>query len=533
VSASGVGLTAPVGPLLPRRSRSRTAWLAPAISIATMIVVWQLLAAAGLSQRGVLASPLDVVASLVENAPLYLNAIIVTGGVALRGWLWGAALGLLTALLFVQIAATERLLLKVALALFCIPEVALLPILQVSLPPDTARVTMAAIAVYFTMLVTTALGLRSAPGDALTLVHAWGGSSLSALRHVRLRAAVPGMLTGLQIGAPAALTGAILGEFMGTTSGLGAILVGGLSSLSLERVWSVAVIITAIGSIAYVVLGAVIRRVAPWSVSSSAVAAPGTAVATRSAGRVVGELGWAVVSIAVVLLAWWGFILILDLPPFFAKTPLDVATLLAQPAELAVILQALGTTLAHAGIGFVVGLIAGVVGATLFLLIPSLEVALAPVAVALRAVPIVVVIPLLILALGRGIVAVAVITAIISFFPTLSTVTTALRQTPRSALDLMRSYDGSVRQTLLHVHLPFALPAIFAAARLAAPAAILGATLAEWLATGDGLGNLIARSRSHSDYDMLWSAAAVLTMVSIIVYGLVSALERRVLRASL
>jgi ABC-type nitrate/sulfonate/bicarbonate transport system permease component len=73
------------------------------------------------------------------------------------------------------------------------------------------------------------------------------------------------------------------------------------------------------------------------------------------------------------------------------------------------------------------------------------------------------------------------------------------------------------------------LPAFFASARMAIPAAILAVTTAEWLATGRGVGALIATVASTSDYGMLWSAIALIGLVAVFVHGLVGALERWVL----
>ena len=62
------------------------------------------------------------------------------------------------------------------------------------------------------------------------------------------------------------------------------------------------------------------------------------------------------------------------------------------------------------------------------------------------------------------------------------------------------------------------------------PTAVLAATLAEWLATGDGLGHTIVTARSQSDYTQLWAAAAVLTAASLIFYSVVAWAEGIVLR---
>jgi ABC-type nitrate/sulfonate/bicarbonate transport system permease component len=83
---------------------------------------------------------------------------------------------------------------------------------------------------------------------------------------------------------------------------------------------------------------------------------------------------------------------------------------------------------------------------------------------------------------------------------------------------------------MLRVRIPAMLPAFFAAARMGVPASVLAVTVVEWLATGIGIGSLMAMSASLSDYDMLWSAVVVVSVVSALLYAAVGALERRVLR---
>ena len=117
-----------------------------------------------------------------------------------------------------------------------------------------------------------------------------------------------------------------------------------------------------------------------------------------------------------------------------------------------------------------------------------------PIAMVLRSVPLVAMTPLIVLVFGRGLMAVTVIAGIVTFFPTLVNVTLALRATPQESIDLCRAYGASPRHTLRKVQVPSALPALFASLRIAAPLALVGALLAEWLATGQGLGYLIQTS---------------------------------------
>ena len=80
------------------------------------------------------------------------------------------------------------------------------------------------------------------------------------------------------------------------------------------------------------------------------------------------------------------------------------------------------------------------------------------------------------------------------------------------------------------MQLPYALPSLFASARIAAPLAIVGATLAEWLATGEGIGNQMVLALARSNYTDLWASVALLTACAVAVYGLAASLEGVVLR---
>ncbi|MCU1481512.1 MAG: transporter permease subunit [Subtercola sp.] len=515
-----------------RRSR-RSGWVTTLLVSLLLIGIWEVAADLALTRLGVMASPSAIVQSLAATPDLYINAVMATAWVAIRGWFWGNLAAIVVALVFVQIKAFESLFLRLALALFCLPLVAVNPLLQVTFDPDTAKVVLAAMSVFFVTLVGTMLGLRSADGSPMTMVKAWGGRSLDSLWFVRLPSGIPAILTGLQIGAAAATLGAIFGEFIGAKAGIGVLLINGLMSLDLGRVWAVAVLATLMAAIPYGLFGLLRRWLTPWSASISS-AAPAPSGPRRSlAARSGLALAWTIGSIVVILLAWYAYLYVFHLSPFVGKSPTDVwAYLFTSPtaeAKRSAIIEALGVTLVHSGIGYFAGLIIGVVVAVAFVLYPVSERVFTPLAVALRSVPIIVLTPVLILALGRGLWGVVAIAAIVTFFPTLANTQGGLKRVPSDAFTLMRSYDSSRMSTLFRLQLPYTLPSIFASARIAAPTAVLASTLAEWLATGDGLGHIIVNSRAHADYTGLWAAAAILTAVSLIFYSLVSWAERAVL----
>jgi ABC-type nitrate/sulfonate/bicarbonate transport system permease component len=90
-------------------------------------------------------------------------------------------------------------------------------------------------------------------------------------------------------------------------------------------------------------------------------------------------------------------------------------------------------------------------------------------------------------------------------------------------------YGGSPWTALRKVALPASLPSFFAAVRISVPGALTGALLAEWLATGDGLGSAIQTAYSQVQFSLVWSAVVVVTAVSLVLYNVVQLLETVVL----
>jgi ABC-type nitrate/sulfonate/bicarbonate transport system permease component len=237
-----------------------------------------------------------------------------------------------------------------------------------------------------------------------------------------------------------------------------------------------------------------------------------------------------VLSIVLILVVWQLFLEIFGIDPFIGRGPLDVWDFLTTGQIGADARQQLWdasvTTLTDAGIGLFAGASVAVICALVFNLAPSAESTFMPMAIVLRSVPLVAMTPLITLIFGRGLLAVTVISGIVTFFPVLVNVSLALRSAPKAAIDLCHAYGGDADTTLRKVQIPTALPALFASLRIAAPLALVGALLAEWLSTGHGLGYLMLQAGSLSNYNLLWSATALVTIYSIVIYSLIAAIEK-------
>ncbi|WP_328814379.1 ABC transporter permease [Nonomuraea cypriaca] len=243
--------------------------------------------------------------------------------------------------------------------------------------------------------------------------------------------------------------------------------------------------------------------------------------------RIVGPL---VPSVVIVVGAWWAFLEAFGISPLVGKRPPQVwEYLTASAAHREVVFGALGITIRDAAIGFGSGMIAAMAVAVTFVLFGAVERTFMPVAMLLRSVPLVVMTPLITLVFGRDLVGVAVIGGIVVFFPALVNIAFGLRSASPQATDLIMAYGGGRVTVLRKVAVPTAMPAVFASARISVPASIIGALIAEWLATGQGIGAEILRAIGGFRYDEVWADIVVVTGVSILAYAVVGVVESLVL----
>jgi ABC-type nitrate/sulfonate/bicarbonate transport system permease component len=254
-------------------------------------------------------------------------------------------------------------------------------------------------------------------------------------------------------------------------------------------------------------------------------------------GNVLRALRRSVLTFLLTLVAalalWVGVFYVFQISPLIAKGPIDVwnyfFTVPAAAANRELILHNLMVTLGDAGIGFIAGLVAAILGATLFQLSKGAEHALMPIAMLLRSVPLIAMAPVIIMIFQRSWVTVAVIGGIVVLFPALVNISLGLKSATPQMNDLIEVYGGGAWSKLTKVAMPSSSPAFFAAVRISVPGAITGALLAEWLAVGDGIGGSIGGYISQAQFTALWASVVVVTATSLILYNIIQIIEDVVL----
>ena len=217
-------------------------------------------------------------------------------------------------------------------------------------------------------------------------------------------------------------------------------------------------------------------------------------------------------------------------PDFILPTPLQVAQDFGLELSRGDLLANAGVTLQEALGGFALAaVVAGVLGYAIAHLRP-LEVLVAPFIAASQAIPVVAVAPIIILLLGAGLLPKVLIGAVVVVFPLLITVVTGLRGVGRDYHDVARVFGASRLQTLLLVELPLAAPTLLGGLKLGLTLSIMGAVVGEFVAADSGLGFMIANAVGNFEASARYVALIALAILSIALFGLVTLLERTLLR---
>jgi ABC-type nitrate/sulfonate/bicarbonate transport system permease component len=247
--------------------REKPRWLGGVVGIIGLLVVWQIASSTIFSgPNSSVPSPIAIFQQFGKDGlDFYWRNLQTTASAAFWGWLWGNSLAIIMALVFVQIPLIEKGLLKLAVAIYCLPIIAIGPILQIRFDGTTPKIILAALSVYFTTLIGMIVGLRSADRTSLDVVRAYGGTSLTQMRRVRIKASLPSLFAALRIAAPAAVLGAIIGEYMGSDSGLGVSMINAQQALQIERTWAIALTATALAGVAYGLTALAGRLATPWA----------------------------------------------------------------------------------------------------------------------------------------------------------------------------------------------------------------------------------------------------------------------------
>jgi len=198
----------------------------------------------------------------------YILHTMVTASEALLGLVVGASAGVGIGVAVAQSRRVERLLLPYILAIQSLPKVALAPLFIIWLGYGIqSKVWIVILLTFFPLLINTIAGLRSVDSDMLDMARAAGGSKWAIFRRVSLPMSLPYIFAGLDMAVVYSVVGAIVGEFVGASRGLGLLIQQMTTVMDTQGMFSVFIMLSLLGIVFSAALKFVRRRVLFWAPS--------------------------------------------------------------------------------------------------------------------------------------------------------------------------------------------------------------------------------------------------------------------------
>lgn len=258
----------------PRASASssrRMRFVRPAMIAAGLVLAWQIVVWVTGAPRFILPGPVEVAETWVERAPVILSHAGITIAEILIGLVVGVILGLSTAILLTAARGLRPWLMPVLVVSQAIPVFALAPILVLWLGYGMAsKIAMAALIIFFP--VTSALydGLRRVEPAWIDSARTLGCSGWRMFARVRLPAALPAFASGLRVATAVAPIGAIVGEWVGSSGGLGYLMLHANGRMQTDLMFAALLTLAVLAVTLYFAVDLILRRMTPWQVEDHA-----------------------------------------------------------------------------------------------------------------------------------------------------------------------------------------------------------------------------------------------------------------------
>ena len=273
-----------------------------------------------------------------------------------------------------------------------------------------------------------------------------------------------------------------------------------------------------------------IRRSVTERARPTNVGLPTAGVSSRARRWPTRDIWLVPVTLTVFVVVWQAAIWIVDYPPFILPAPVDVVQAGHSVLSDGTLWRHTQATLTEVLSGLGLGLLAASLIGYPLAKSRRLERLVAPYLVASQSVPVVAIAPLLVIWFGSGRLSKVLVCALIVFFPMLVNVMLGLRSVPAELRDLMRSLQASHWQTLWLLEIPAALPLVLGGLRVGVTLAVVGAVVGELVGADQGLGFMINQARGLFNTPLVFVAILTLVTITMTLYGVVLALEKRLLR---
>ncbi len=235
------------------------------ILTAGLIAAWQVVVIVTGVPPYILPGPLPVVKALGKHWYLLQNHLLTTVMEILAGLVIGTLLGTCSALSMFLVPLLRRWLLPVLIISQAIPVFALAPILVLWFGYGMAsKVAMAVLIIFFPVTSSLYYGMRRTNPELLELARIMGAGPLAALRWIVLPSALPAFASGLRVATAVAPIGAVVGEWVGSSSGLGYYMLHANARMQIDVMFAALVVLAVVSLGLYFAVDVLLTRLIFW-----------------------------------------------------------------------------------------------------------------------------------------------------------------------------------------------------------------------------------------------------------------------------
>ena len=238
----------------------------PLLGVLLILVTWLLICWIGNLPTVVLPTPDKVLRAFINRFDLLVSEGWFTLKETLGGFLLALLIGLPISIGIANSRPLNLMFYPLLVALQSVPKVALAPIVMIWLGTGMqSKLAIVWLVAFFPIIVDTTAGLRATPKELLELARSLRASPMQIFLKIQFPAALPFVLTGAKVGMTLAVIGAVIGEFVGSESGLGYLILVSTSQSRTPLAFGALVLLTLMSIVLYYGIALIERIVVPWA----------------------------------------------------------------------------------------------------------------------------------------------------------------------------------------------------------------------------------------------------------------------------
>jgi len=239
-----------------------------ALSFVVFFLLWELVVIFFDVRSYILPRPTEIAKAIVKYHSQLIDALLFTGRSLVFGYIVAVVSGIILALPVAFSKFVQRAIYPILLFFQVIPKIALAPIFVIwfgfGLPPKIMIVFLLS---FFPVLINGIIGLRSVDQEIINLTRSTGAKTLDIFFKVRLPSALPTFFAGFKLAAISATVGAVIGEFIGSDSGLGYLILTANGDLQTDYAFAAITFLTVLGLTLYYLVEGLEKILLPWHIS--------------------------------------------------------------------------------------------------------------------------------------------------------------------------------------------------------------------------------------------------------------------------